>query len=226
MDNIMRHLLRMTAAAAAVSISAVSIAAAGEWAGWGSPNVIYAQPNTVIIVPPVGYVPPSYRQMFIVNQGPVYDGPAIMLPRPGYLPGGYDDGPQPAYPFVRSYGSYGEPAVRPFAPRYHWRHRGTYAPFHHRWSGYRFGRAPVMHRAWRDRAMERSFVRPFATYRHYHRFRGSDLYRPHPPYASLPPARAFQPRLHRAPASRFGVSPKPVWPRYRGRAPQRWTHLN
>ena len=260
----MRNIVLRYAAASALCALVASPALAGDWAHY-PPHVIYAQPNTVIVVPPVGYVyDPSdaRRQMYIVNQGPVYDGPGFSLARPTYSEGGYAHAYPNPYPYVPSYYSrgfdwYGAPTVRPYVQHYGWRHRHGYFGTRHRayyghhyrpyrgirWSGRQLHRAPALStRAFRYRHLYRSFerARPFATYHHYHHgIGGAYLYRPAPdarilhvpprrPHASLRAESDMGPRLHRHPAYRYGVTPgpKPVWPRYRGRAPQRWTHLD
>jgi hypothetical protein len=100
------------------------------------PVVVYAAPPVLFGAPPLGYVldPSDARlDLYIVNQGPVYDGPNIVtFPPPTYSESGYAY--ERPYPYVHFYtlghGHHGYRGIR-------WRH-----PFADRSRGYpRYGYA-------------------------------------------------------------------------------------
>src|ERR1700730_4694735 len=98
-------------------------------------TVVYGTPPIEPLLPPVGYVlDPSdaRRPIYVVNQGPVYDGPGIItFATPTYSEGGYAYALP--YPYVHGYGWYGgygpwprrygyRPSViRPYAAAYRYR---------------------------------------------------------------------------------------------------------
>ena len=71
----------------------------------GKPVVVYPPAPLIFAVPPMGYVldPSDARpDLYIVNQGPVYDGPNVVwFAAPTYSEGGYAYAKP--YPYVHSY---------------------------------------------------------------------------------------------------------------------------
>lgn len=110
----------------------------GGGVAFGVPTVTVAPPRVVAyyaVVPPA----PAY----VVNQGPVYSGPAISVPVSNYWSGG----PVRAYPYVGGgyrWGGYGyRTRYSSYAPAY-------YGPRSYRVrAGYRNGGHRHVHRAWR-----------------------------------------------------------------------------
>jgi hypothetical protein len=115
--------------------------------------VVYAQPAPVVLVPQplavdhwdtggwggcggcgagVGYAP-APSAAYVVNQGPYYSGPGMMVPYQTYSPG-YGLANPAAYPYIG--GGYYRPGYpRPYygarvAYRHYWRHR-----YYHNWRG-------------------------------------------------------------------------------------------
>jgi hypothetical protein len=98
--------------------------------GCGCHSVVYATPAPVIEPTPIAPTP-----IYVVNQGPEYDGPGIMVPYRTWTPT-----PAPAYagyPYVRGYG-YG---ARP------WRYHARIA-YRERFVGYPHRLWPTWRRHW------------------------------------------------------------------------------
>jgi hypothetical protein len=82
------------AAFGAVAVVVSSAAALAGCPGGGCDQpIVYPPAPAIFTVPPAGFVvapPDPRRDFYIVNQGPVYDGPDITwFPAPTYSEGGY-----------------------------------------------------------------------------------------------------------------------------------------
>ncbi len=92
------------------------------WSGCGcSRPVVYA-------APPVEVTPVAPAPIYVVNQGPEYSGPGIMVPYHTYSPAAAW-APATGYPYVRGHG-YGYRYHRPW-PRYAYHAHGYMQPYHH-----------------------------------------------------------------------------------------------
>jgi hypothetical protein len=99
------------------------------------PVVVYAAPPRLLGAPPLGYVlDPSdtRRDLYVVNQGPIYDGPGILtFARPTYSESGYAY--QRPYPYVHFYTSgHGQRFYRAMRLRHPLAYRSLKYPYRYR----------------------------------------------------------------------------------------------
>ena len=100
------------------------------------PVVVYGAPPRLFGAPPLGYVlDPSdtRRDLYVVNQGPVYDGPDILtFARPTYSESGYAY--QRPYPYVHFYTfGHGQHLYRAMRWRHPLAHRSLKYPYAYRY---------------------------------------------------------------------------------------------
>jgi hypothetical protein len=89
--------------AAPITYAAPAISYGSSGCGCGTRSVVYAQPTVVAPSP-----------IYVVNQGPQYSGPGIMVPYKTYSPAAYA-APASDYPYVSGYAE--EEYAAPYMPR-------------------------------------------------------------------------------------------------------------